>query len=103
MHNPLYLIELTQHDVIKINLDVDDNVKSAARYYLWTTLDGVTPGKLLGASNFLLYNKNYSISKDWELDPGRYLIMPATFEPNKLGSFKLMAFSVKETCKLSAL
>jgi len=103
MQNPMFRLDVTKPDLIKIVIDVHDDIKSAAGYYLWTTTDGTTVGKMIAASTFLQASKNLSVSKDWPLEPGTYLVMPATFEPNKLGSFTLMALAGKEQCKLTPL
>jgi len=103
MQNPLYRLEVPQADLFKIIVDVHDDIKSAAGYYLWATADGNAVGKLIAASNFLQGSKNLSVSKDWQLEPGRYLIMPATFEPNKFGSFTVVVLSEKVNCKITAI
>jgi len=103
LQNPLFRIDLSQADTVKIVLEVNDNIKSAAGYYLWSTTDGKTPVKQIGASNFLQSPKNLTVSKDWQLETDKYLIMPATFEPNKLGTFTVSAYSVKDDCKLTPI
>jgi len=103
MQNPLFRLEVGQADLVKIIVDVQDDIKSAVGYYLWATADGNAVGKLIAASNFLQGSKNLSVSKDWQLEPGKYLIMPATFEPNKFGSFTVVILAEKVNCKITAI
>jgi len=101
--NPLYRLELTQPDLIKIVLEVHDDIQSAAGYYLFNSEDGFALGNFISVSKFLPFNKFLYVSKDWPLEVGQYIIMPATFEPNKFGSFTIMVLSSKDLCKITAL
>jgi len=103
MQNPYFRLEINQADFVKIMVDVLDDIKSAVGYYLFNTADGNTPGKMIAASSFLTGSKNLSVSKEWDLEPGKYLIMPSTFDPEKYGSFNVVILSDKVTCKITPL
>jgi len=92
MNNPYYLLELHQKSTVKVVVDVLI-LKSAIGYYLWTTDDGKKVVKMIGASTFVQGLKNVSVSKDWELDPGKYIVIPTTFEPNLHSDFVITAYS----------
>jgi len=90
MQNPTYCLAVNRKATLKVVVDVAAP-KSAIGYYVFTTKDGKQV--LNGSSSFVQGSKNVTVAKDWDLEPGKYLLMPATFEPKLHGSFVLTVYS----------
>jgi len=101
MQNPTFALELREKSTVKIVLDVVD-VKTPIGYYVFQSKDGKKVSKMIGPSSFAQVGalKHVSTVKDWELEAGKHLVMPATFEAKHHANFVLSVYS-ETVCKLS--
>jgi len=100
MQNPTFCLDVEQQSGVKLIVDAVDGLQTAIGYYVFTTKDGKKVVKMVNASPFVQGAKNVTVAKDWDFEPGKYLVMVATFEPNRHGAFTLTALA-DQPCKLS--
>jgi len=104
LNNPKLKLEIGVKSNIKIVLDAPEKVHSAIGFYVFgAPTGGKVVGDLVGMSEFTksVRLEHVVVSKDFELNAGHYVVMPATFEPAHHTSFALSIYSDHEQCKLS--
>jgi len=99
MQNPTFCLTVEQKSTVKLVVEAE-SIQSAIGYYLFTTQDGKKVLKMMSASPFVQGTKNVSVEKDWELVPGKYLVMPTTFESKRHGNFVLTSYT-DHSCNLT--
>uniref|UniRef100_A0A6B2KYH0 Calpain catalytic domain-containing protein n=1 Tax=Arcella intermedia TaxID=1963864 RepID=A0A6B2KYH0_9EUKA len=94
MQNPQFLLQVDQKVSAKVVLEVN-GPKSAVGFYLFTSNDGVKVVKMVGASAFMQGQKLVSVVKDYDLEPGKYILLAATFDPAKHSNFDVIVYADK--------
>jgi len=91
--NPTFCLDVKRKSGVKLIVDVLEGIQTGVGYYVFETQDGKKESKLVGGSTFVQGSKNLSVAKDWDLEPAKYLVRVATFDPNHHASFILTALS----------
>jgi len=103
MENPKFLLTVDQKQYLKIILETPEN--NAVGFYVFNTKDGHKTEDMAFVSPFVSGQTLGLVTsfKDIELDAGRYIVMPATFNPNIHVNFTLHVLADKKACRLTNL
>jgi len=101
--NPHFLITCDQHQNVRVVLETDRDV--AIGFYMFTTKDGRETNDSLPSSPFLsgLSLGKCSTFKDYDLQPGKYILRPTTFAPSVHDNFTVQVLGEKVPCKISEI